>query len=85
MIKPADKGEAMIIMDKKMYLKEINTQLSDDMTYQWVLTNPTTCGWKTRHGCTKIFAIRENWFEDIYIFNKARPGASSLLCNAQYT
>lgn len=30
-------------MDKEMYLREINTQLSDTATYQQVSANPTQC------------------------------------------
>ncbi|XP_073433457.1 uncharacterized protein [Dendrobates tinctorius] len=39
-IKPADKGGSIVVLDKKYYLSEIQRQLSDVTTYRPIPTNP---------------------------------------------
>jgi len=41
-IKPADKGGAIVIMDKSQYIAEANRQLEDTNFYKPLRSNPTT-------------------------------------------
>ncbi|CAJ0965945.1 unnamed protein product [Ranitomeya imitator] len=40
-VKPADKGGSIVVLDRDYYMQEINTQLSDLDTYQPINHNPT--------------------------------------------
>lgn len=40
-IKPADKGGSIVVMDRPMYIKEVERQLSDTTTYEAINHNPT--------------------------------------------
>ncbi|CAJ0928794.1 unnamed protein product [Ranitomeya imitator] len=40
-IKPADKGGAIVVMDRSFYMTEVRRQLSDTSTYKMVQTDPT--------------------------------------------
>ncbi|CAJ0951530.1 unnamed protein product [Ranitomeya imitator] len=40
-IKPADKGGAIVVMDKSFYMTEVRRQLSDTSTYKMLQTDPT--------------------------------------------
>lgn len=40
-VKPADKGGSIVIMDRPMYVKEIERQLSDSDTYEKIQHDPT--------------------------------------------
>ncbi|CAJ0929304.1 unnamed protein product [Ranitomeya imitator] len=40
-IKPADKGGSIVVLDRDYYMQEIRTQLSDLGTYRLVSSNPT--------------------------------------------
>ncbi|CAJ0920678.1 unnamed protein product [Ranitomeya imitator] len=40
-IKPADKGGAIVVMDRSFYMTEVRRQLSDTSTYKMLQTDPT--------------------------------------------
>ncbi|CAJ0917147.1 unnamed protein product [Ranitomeya imitator] len=65
-IKPADKGGAIVVMDKTYYMSEIQRKVSDTQVYEPIPHNPIN------NKATKILAVVDHHFEEGIIDKKLR-------------